>query len=277
MITIAVLLTVFNRKEKTLACLKAILNQNGLNVDYKLNVFLVDDGSTDGTSKAIEIEFPSVRLIEGSGNLFWNRGMYLAWDVAAKTSFFDYFLWINDDTTLLNNSILSLIHSSDKKRDSIIVGPTVSNLDPKCLTYGGRDNNKSLVEPNGNIQLCYSFNGNIVFIPRSVFNVVGKNDPYFRHSYGDFDYGLRASKLGFNSYLTPTFLGFCDLHETLPTWCNPKKNILKRIKHFSSPLGGNPKENFVFEKRHYGFFIAFFHYLTIHLRLFLPSLWNLKK
>lgn len=75
--TIAALLTVYNRKEKTLACLRELFAQN-IPDNYILNVYLTDDGCTDGTPEAIAIEFPSVHIIKGDGSLFWNRGMYAA-------------------------------------------------------------------------------------------------------------------------------------------------------------------------------------------------------
>lgn len=51
--TIAILLTVFNRKEKTLECLKRIYQQ--LNIEnLKLEIYLTNDGCTDGTPEAIK-------------------------------------------------------------------------------------------------------------------------------------------------------------------------------------------------------------------------------
>ena len=55
---IAVLLTCFNRRDYTLSCLKSLFTAQKCYNEYgkdKLNleVFLVDDGSKDGTSDAI--------------------------------------------------------------------------------------------------------------------------------------------------------------------------------------------------------------------------------
>ena len=49
--TIAVLITSFNRKNSTLKCLGKLFSQNLK--EYYLGVYLVDDGSTDGTFKAV--------------------------------------------------------------------------------------------------------------------------------------------------------------------------------------------------------------------------------
>ena len=66
-------------------------------------------------------------------------------------------------------------------------------------------------------------------------------------------------------------------YEALPSWCNPQKTLLQRWNSFHSPLGCNPKEFFIFEFRHYGFLRAYFHYMTIHIRLLFPQLWKTRK
>ena len=92
--TIAVLLTVFNRKDKTLKCLEQLYNQLPLR-EYQVDIYLTNDGCTDGTPEAINQKYPQIHIIQGTGNLFWNRGMYLAWQEAAKNDY-DFYLWLND-------------------------------------------------------------------------------------------------------------------------------------------------------------------------------------
>src|ERR1044072_5261743 len=102
---IAVLLTCFNRKEKTLTCLDALKKAIGaLSFDVSVAIYLVDDGSTDGTAASVLSRFPEVNLIHGSGNLFWAGGMRLAWETALKAEM-DYFLLLNDDTYLYESSL----------------------------------------------------------------------------------------------------------------------------------------------------------------------------
>jgi GT2 family glycosyltransferase len=71
---IAVLLTVFNRKEKTKTCLQALFSQE-LAGEACIEVFLTNDGCTDGTPEMVKTLFPQAHLVEGDGQLFWNRGM----------------------------------------------------------------------------------------------------------------------------------------------------------------------------------------------------------
>jgi GT2 family glycosyltransferase len=73
-IKIAVLMTCYNRRDTTLACLRALMNQVEIQ-EVKLQVYLVDAGSNDGTAEAIEDQYPDIRLIRRDNTLFWCGGM----------------------------------------------------------------------------------------------------------------------------------------------------------------------------------------------------------
>ena len=68
MINLAVLITCHNRRAKTIKCLKALFNQVDNN-NIRIKVFLVDDGSTDKTSKEVTNLFPEVVIIQGHPDL----------------------------------------------------------------------------------------------------------------------------------------------------------------------------------------------------------------
>lgn len=271
--SIAVLITVHNRKEKTMDCLSHLFS-NDIPAGYKLEVFLTDDACTDGTREAVMQQYPQIHIVNGDGNLFWNRGMYKAWEAAANCKDYDFYFWLNDDTLLYPNAINILLESAELTNLNAIIVGTTETTDKRKVSYGGRNHNGSLIKPNSRLQACISFNGNIVLIPKYAYQIVGKNDFMFRHALGDFDYSLRAYSKGVKSYVAPSILGTCDLHEQLSTWCNPNKKFSQRWKVFRTPLGQNPEEFFVFEKRHKGFIIACFHYCTNHLRVVLPTLWK---
>lgn len=269
--TVAVLLTVFNRKDKTLECLKRLYAQLLLE-ECQVDVYLTNDGCTDGTPEAVKDQFPDVHIINGSGNLYWNRGMYTAWQEAAKKNY-DFYLWLNDDTYVYPKMLRSLLNASSAKDDKAIIVGATQSLDGKKITYGGRLSNGKIPKLDGNLTSVQYFNGNIVLVPRYVYNKLGNLDYYFTHSKGDFDYGLRASKVGIEMYQVGVSLGECDLHETLDKWCNPKVPFVQRWKMLHRPNGMPPKETFHLERRHRGLIIATFHYITIHIRCLFPYIW----
>lgn len=275
MTTIAVLLTVFNRKDKTLQCLKRLYEQQSIE-DYQVDVYLTNDGCTDGTPEAVKQQFPQVHIIHASGDLFWNRGMYTAWEEAAKKDY-DFYLWLNDDTYTYPYMLKELLCLSEIKQNKAIVIGATESIDHSKPTYGGRNKQKEIPIPNGNpVEVTY-FNGNIVLIPRNVYSRLGNLDYYFTHSKGDFDYGLRAHKANILMMQAGMYLGECDEHTTLDKWCDPDVPFVQRWKMLHRPNGMPPKETFHFEKKHQNLGVALFHYCTVHLRCICPWIWNFKQ
>lgn len=108
MLKVAVLLTVHNRREKTLECLQNCYQQiDSMKGDgsYEFAVYLVNDGCTDGTPEAVAESYPQTHIIRGDGSLFWNQGMRAAWTAAAADGQ-DFYLWLNDDTILSEGRLL---------------------------------------------------------------------------------------------------------------------------------------------------------------------------
>lgn len=266
---IAVLITCHNRKKKTLSCLQALFDQNGLGEEFTIEIFLVDDGSTDGTSKAIQGQFPEVNIIQGTGNLYWNRGMLLAWKTATAANDFDYYLWLNDDTFLFQNAFEILLQRKFAK--SIICGTTKSRVD-NIATYGGFISKPfQLLYPNGKYQTCNYCNGNCVLIPRIVKEEIGLLDPVFNHALGDFDYSRRAVKSGFEVKVSPDFIGICERHHSKPKWLNKSYSIMERLEFLYQPLSGcNPFEFFVLDRRSNGLLNAIFRFFSLHFKAIFP-------
>ncbi|WP_277235166.1 glycosyltransferase family 2 protein [Phocaeicola salanitronis] len=270
---IAVLLTVHNRREKTLCCLQKVYKQD-VPAGYLIDVYLTDDGCTDGTPEAIRTQYPQVHIVKGDGNLFWNRGMYIAWETAAKTKDYDFYLWLNDDTNLIEDALNILVNSANNTEDKAIIVGTTTSKTQGITTYGGYCKNK-LLSPNGKLQLCDTFNGNCILIPKHVYRSIGNLDWKFRHAIGDMDYGYRAKHAGLKSYLTPTYIGYCENNPKLPAWTRPEIPLRKRIKNLYSPLGyAEPLPFFHFEKRNFGLLTAVKHFITIHIRVLFPQLWK---
>ncbi len=274
MYSIAVLITSFNRRDTTLRSLHNLFSQDDIGIKSTLKVFLVDDASKDGTAAAVAKYYPEVNLINGNGTLYWNRGMYTAWESASKTNS-DFYLWLNDDTFLYKDAITKMIDTSTvKNHESIIVGSTQS-IKNKKITYGGR-NGEKLLPVKEEIQKCLTFNGNFVLIPKRVFEKIGNLDYRFRHSFGDIEYGLRANRENIDVLVAPFYIGTCEGHEDIKSCFSPKIPLLKRFKHFYSPLGMNPFEFFYLNKKHKGLLSGISVFITTHLRVLIPQLWLLK-
>ena len=256
---LAVLMTCHNRRDTTLACLQALYQQDAI-----FDVFLVDDGSSDGTSDAVIASYPDVKILQGDGNLFWVGGMRLAFAEALKGNY-NYYLWLNDDTLLepqALNDLLNIHHDLAKRGhpNSIVVGSTQDPLTGQP-TYGGAVQSKlwytkkfEFVEPGQTSQECDTMFGNCVLIHNSVASKVGNIDGAFIHSMGDLDYGLRAGKLGCSIWAAPGFVGTCSRNSLDGSWVDPNLYLYRRLKKAFHPKAFPFKAWTVFCKRYSGIF-----------------------
>lgn len=268
---LAVIMTVHNRRETTLSCLRALFSQTAA---LPFEVYLTDDGCTDGTKDAVCEEFPAVHILDGDGSLFWNRGMLMAWTSAAEKDY-SYYLWLNDDTILANDALERLVLCSKKYSDNaVVIGTTFDSETGESITYGGRDSSSAFVYSEEEALPCKFMNGNIALIPRDVFQNVGFNDGRYSHGAGDYDYGLMALEKGFQLIVAPGKFGICDEHAQMPSWKNPSLKFSKRWKAFFSPTGANPFEYFYYRKKHFGIIPACLTFVTNFIHVAFPRLWK---
>lgn len=257
---VAVLITCHNRREHTLSCL-AELFATELPAGIFFSVILVDDGSTDGTSTAVRAQYPQVEIISGDGNLFWNKGMHLAFARAMDLGF-DAYLWLNDDTTLYPTALKNLLAtaerlSSELGRACLLVGAT-EDASGK-LSYGGavalnkirRFQYRKVWAPDVPVE-CDVMNGNCVLIPDQVARAVGNIDIGFEHAMGDTDYALRARAKGFPVYVAPGFVGQCSNNPVENTFNDRSLGLSKRWHLIMGRKGLPPKSWLRFTYRHGG-------------------------
>ena len=234
-------MTCFNRRETTLRCLRELALQE-VPDGYRLEVYLTDDGSSDGTGDAVRSEFPHVHVLQGDGNLYWCGGTRMAWQAATPS---DYYLWLNDDVVLRPGAIRELIRVHDESGDGrcIVVGATC-DPDTKATVTGGMRrqswHNVRVISPASLPQLCDSINGNIVLVPHAADAIVGGLDPVYTHFFADGDYGLRARKAGIPVLLTPCHLGECRLNPVAGTSFDSQLSFHRRWQKLLGPKGYRP-------------------------------------
>jgi len=284
----AVLITCHNRKVHTLTCLASLFNlDNQVNQESSIDIdcYLVDDGSSDGTTVAVKQDFPNVNIIQGSGELYWNQGMRVAWKRALANKKYDYYLWLNDDVTLSPYAIEKLVKCyqnirSDKKTAGALIGTL---QDPVSLlpSYGGRNSlNKwlplrygAVIPPKDRPVKCNFINGNCTLISAQSVENIGILSKEFTHSMGDFDYGLRLAQNGLDCWIAPFYVGYCSSNHYRKKFKDTNLSIKERIDLIQRPtILPPPKEWIVYVKRHAGI-CWFIYYLKAWIRKVLPFLW----
>lgn len=274
----AVLLTVYNRKNVTLEGLKTLYRSiDVLDENYCFEIYMTDDGCTDGTVDTIKNMFPQVHIVRGDGNLYWGGGMNLAWKTAFHNKKYDGFIWFNDDSILYKSAMKELLKPyMEMPYPVIVVGAFRSKLTGNS-TYGGKlKDTDNFLKPNGTYQELELMNGNLVFIPYEIMKEIGIIDCSFRHGIGDYDYGLRAIKSGFKLLLTPSYVGTCERHDKIIKKCfNSQYSFFYRLKFLYSPLN-SPIAIFIYQYRYYGFCNALKLFVALHFYTFFPSIYVLR-
>lgn len=214
---IAVLCTCHNRVDITTKGLMQLSSCLSKVEAAAFHIYVVDDGSTDGTSERLRQSLTNVSIIQGSGNLYWNRGMLRAYEEAKKCSKYTHYLLFNDDVVTNEASILSFFRDLDLigSNECILVGATVDSFG--SLSYSAFSRSTSCrpllferLKITNTIQRCDTFNGNFVLIPRHIMHALNGLDPVFQHGYGDIDLGLRAKSNGTPIFLASTPVGICE-------------------------------------------------------------------
>lgn len=266
---ILVLLTCFNRKNKTVHCIKSLSGQKGIHTDF----IVVDDKSTDGTAEVLK-KYDNVFVLEGNGRLYYSGGMRLAIEAAKNKldEIYDYVLLVNDDVDFYPHSIERLIGYLDGEH-AIMVGATESG---GALTYGGvvktscfKPSYKKVMSSDAERRTCDTFNANCVLIPWNIFAELDNIDPVYMHAMGDYDYGLEARRKGLVIYVSDFFVGRCDLNKNDNTWSDRKLDRLERIRLKESPKGLPFRQWFYYLHKNFGILTAIVYSFTPYMKILL--------
>lgn len=229
-------MTVHNRLKLTLRCLQSIQAQRDADADIR--VVLCDDGSTDGTADAVTEHFENVTIVSGDGNQFYSGGMRLAWGAAQSTDP-DFYWLLNDDTeldpTALHRLLMTHADVHDQRNVPVVIVGTTRDPDGG-FSYGGvvqrpvRRMRFDLVPPGASPRQVDTMNANCVLVPRGVVERVGIIDGAFRHSMGDYDYGLRARQSGCEVWVAPGTVGTCAPNPGFVAGADDVRSEWKRLR-----------------------------------------------
>ncbi|MDO1514314.1 glycosyltransferase [Maribacter confluentis] len=280
---IAVLLTCFNRKEKTLKSLEALYTAyNGYEQKFSLSIYLTDDGSTDGTAESVKSKYPEATILLGNGQLYWAGGMRNSWNEALNKDY-DIFFLLNDDTIVNTKLFSNLLDTHQEVINKYGIGGIYlgSTMDPHTnkLTYGGAKLlNKFMLKyqhliPNGNIQECELGNANIMFVSKNVVKQIGILSTDYIHGVADYDYTLRAVKKNLPVVIMPNFCGVCENEHVYLYEGFAKMSFKKRLKHLNNPTGIDSRSNLNLMKNHFPIRVPFFITSSL-IKLVFPALYT---
>lgn len=283
---ITLLLTCFNRIEKTRACIESLVEgADGLELQF----IVVDDGSSDGTPTMLDFMQKSygreeksvaIAILNGGGKAYYSGGMRIAMEFAKANVPSDYYCLINDDVEFASG-LLKRLETLDPSK--VYVGAMTGNFDvdlndtaapdgSKC-SYGGirytRGIHYEKVTPGSSPRTCDTFNANFVAIPTAIFHAVPTMDSRYIHSLGDFDYGLSIKKAGYEIEVLPFYAGKCANNSKEGTWMDTSLSRRERFKRKEDVKGAPFSQWFYFLKKNFGLPSALAHGFTPYLRILL--------
>ncbi len=247
---ICIVIPVHNRIKYTIKCLISLQNQI-VSTDH---IIVVDDGSTDGTKKTLNRQFPQVIVLQGNGSLYWtasiNMGIKFALQIGA-----DYILTLNNDTVASPDFIEKMVFSATKNPRALLGALDIDMITKKPY-YGGEifnwrsSTSKYLLnslkrEEQRGLHEVSLFPARGLFIPRLVFESIGLfEQKQLPHYLADYDFTQLARKKGFKIY--------CNYEARLYTYpeeggdhkIRKNKTIKNYLSHLFSIKGGGNLRNF---------------------------------
>jgi GT2 family glycosyltransferase len=219
---IHVIIPVYNRINYTIDCLRSLKKQ----INYKqLNIIVVDDGSTDDTLKILKKDFSEIKILKGTGSLYWCGAISLGIKFVtkiAKTN--DYVLLLNNDVELSSNAIINLVEVLNRfDRKAIASALSINFYDKKTIIKSGTIvkswfwNITNHVYKGKSVDDICDFKPKLVDVltgrcllhPIEIFTKIGNYDSLnFKHYGGDDEFSRRVIKSGLKVVLCPESIVF---------------------------------------------------------------------
>ncbi len=194
---VSVVVPVYNRIQLTTTFLRKFSEVSYPNFE----IIIVDDGSTDGTAEMVRNQFPSVRLLQEKGNLWWAKATNLGIRDALERGT-DYIVTMNDDVTFKSDFLEKLVQVGQQNPRTLAGALVYEHTNPDNLWYaGGR-----MAWFQGELIHRHALDdgpllwltGMGTLIPASAFEEIGFYDEKrFPQYAADVDYTLRARQRGF--------------------------------------------------------------------------------
>lgn len=210
---VAIVILTWNQRDLTLECLASLAK-----MDYpaeKLQIIVVDNGSSDDTAAAVRQGFPYAAMLENGDNLGFaegnNVGIRHALGGPAK-----FIMLLNNDTIVDRQMLIALLTVMNQDPDVGIVGPKMLYFQPPDLIWcagnhinwrTGRSVRLQAEQPDTRseetptpvdfITACG------ILLRRQVIDEIGLLDPRFFIYYEETDWCVRAQRAGWRILYVP--------------------------------------------------------------------------
>jgi len=209
---VKVLILSYNGKHLLDESIDSYLNNKYENFD----VIVIDNGSTDGTKEWVESKWKNVKVIRTDKNLKYSGGLNFGLKYAFDDEKTDYALITNNDVKADEKLISELVKTAETdKMIGFVIGKvyyydfpavfqTVGKKSDEILWNGGhignREEDKGQYDKVEERDWCDDI---YMLVKREVWEKTGGYDTEFAFQGEDFEWEVRAKKLGYKIMFTP--------------------------------------------------------------------------
>ncbi|MBI2595322.1 glycosyltransferase family 2 protein [Candidatus Daviesbacteria bacterium] len=200
---ISVIFPTFNGWQDTKRCLKSLQQ-----VSYpknKLEVWVIDNNSSDNTPALIKKNFPWVKIICQPKNLGYSKAVNLA----VKKTKSDYILFSNNDVIFDKDFFTKMVQLAESNPKIGIIGGKCYNQKGGTIGFNGLRINPYLgyhqydLNNLDSIRECDIPPAGGFFVRRKLINKIGSLDEGFFLYFEDIDYCIRTKRAGFKVLYNP--------------------------------------------------------------------------
>jgi GT2 family glycosyltransferase len=239
---LSVIILNWNAAADTIRCVQEVASWKQL----QPMIWVVDNGSADGSAEVVLRECPNVRLIYNDANLGFaggnNRGIVAALQVGSAA-----ILLLNNDALIAEEDVIRLLDTLRLDEQIGVIGPLLFDADTKerLLAAGGRDpvrHHRSHIlklTPGEPVRVVEYVPGTVLLGRAEVFHAVGLLDEDYFFSMEVADLCWRARQRGYLSAVDTrarafhAISRFSGLRETLHTYYIIRNRFLFIRKFYS--------------------------------------------
>ncbi len=238
--SVAIIIINWNGYELSKACLQSL----GMVAYPNFKIILVDNGSEDGSGKALKTHFPEIELVESKTNLGFTGGNNLGIDEAFKRPI-DYILLLNNDTLVDPDFLDPLVGFLENN-------PVYAAAQPKIRYAGEKD---KIWNAGGGYFRCLEMTWSIgigkmdtgqfeaekdtpwitgcAFLVRAdVIRELGSLDDRFFAYYEDVDWSFRMRKRGYKLRFLPQSKIYHEAGASSKKTPTPGEGVIPPIIHY---------------------------------------------
>lgn len=217
--TVNIIIPVFNRIKETK---KIISNLRSQKTSEKIQILIVDDGSTDGTSNWLSLQ-NDLSYLKGNGKLLWGGAVNLGIKYIIKNySHDDWILILNNDVEVKSDYVESILQIA-KSNYPAAVGSIIKNKKyNQVVSIGPKINTSKLkvydlinfegeIKGNDLIKDVDALSGRGVIYPiSSLKKINGLRAIFFPHYLADYELSIRAKNKGYKLIISKKAVVYTD-------------------------------------------------------------------